>query len=116
MAEEEGSGAADGARSNSGDCVAVLAGGNAHGGALSGEGVGEYGLGVAVGDEADIGDGRGTHGLVVEEGADGLVQLGVVGWGDCEGFCAGDADEWNSATVGDLEEAKEVGETRARWR
>ena len=33
--------------------------------------MGEDGLGVAVGEEADVGDGRGAGGGVKEEGVDG---------------------------------------------
>ena len=44
--------------------------------------MGEYGLGVAVWEEADVGDGWGVGGGVEEEGVDSGEEFGIVGgWG-----------------------------------
>ena len=57
---------------------------------MAGQGVGEDGLGVAVGKEADVGDGRGIGGGVKEQGVDGVKEGGVVGRWDGEGGGRGD--------------------------
>ena len=52
------------------DGMRMGVGGEAEDNCLAGEGVGEDGLGVAIGNEADVGDGGGVGSGVEEEGMD----------------------------------------------
>ena len=70
MAEEDGGGTADGTGAEASNGMRMGVGGEAEDNCLAGEGVGEDGLGVAIGDEADVGDGGGVGSGVEEEGMD----------------------------------------------
>ena len=61
--------------------------------------MGEDGLGVAVCEEADVGDGWEVRGGIKEEGVDRVMEFGVVRGGDGEGGCGGDGRE--SGVAGD---------------